>query len=708
MLIFAAAIRLFEALLFSQVNSNFCLSILWNLTGLCYDISLYLRTGIWLLIAFVGICFFSEKIARILIRIMLSMTLLLSMICVVFFTTSGFLVDKVVFSFSLTEIAITQASTKSSWWVYILIVGTPVLFYFVSSKRIFINHILLVVFIILTLLSFFIFRELSFHSNQYLVKTNKAYFLGKSAFSAFKEFEEDMNDENMVNAVKEFRAYFSKHKFVETAYPFLYQDDCHDVLSPFFNIKKEPPNIVFIIVEGLGYDFFNPVYQLMPFLDSLSKESLLWENCLSVSPRTFGVLPALLGASPLGEKGFMDKCPDNSEFNSLLRILHQNNYTNFFFYGGSMNFDNMGNFARQNNLSYLKEDEWDQDIIEQKLEKQGFVDDHLVYLQALRQLDRMNTSPRADVYLSYFTHIPFKYPQSAYFQNMLKNRIVQNNILSEQEKKEILNAIDMYGSFAYSDWALQQLMGGYKKRDDFENTIFIITGDHSLPAKQFGSYSNYHVPLIIYSPLLKAYRKMKGVVSHRDITPTILSFLQNNYHIKMPAEVTWLNTALDTSLNFNAHIFSPLQLIDHTIGGIVFKNYILCEGILEEINDNVACKINDSEILRKMNRLLFLYRSLDYYAFYNNALIRNQEAYKYKLSNTAIDIKDTIAPESHFAKQSQLKVVEGPLNHKTTLFFDNTCLYPIEFLNFDTPTAVEEFRVEIEFKIYIVKGTPKI
>jgi uncharacterized sulfatase len=599
-------------------------------------------------------------------------------------------------------VEIVQTSANSAWWVYILIAGAPVLFYFVSSKRIHIHNIVLITFIILTLLSFFIFRNLSLSSNQYHLKTNKVYFFGKSTFSLFKKTDENIANEDVVSAVKEFRSYFPKHKFVEPAYPFLYHAECHDVLSSFFHTKEEPPNLVFIIVEGLGYDFFNPKYQLMPFLDSLSKESLLWENCLSVSPRTFGVLPALFGASPLGERGFMDKCPDNPEFNSLLRILHQNNYSNFFFYGGSINFDNMRNFANQNNLSYLKADDWEQDIIEQKLDKQGFYDDHLVYEQALRKLERENISPRIDVYLSYFTHTPYKYPQSSYYQNMVKDKVMQNKAIPAPQKKEMLSSLDIYGAFAYSDRALQQLMDGYKKRDDFDNTIFIITGDHNLSAKQYGGYSNYHVPLIIYSPLLKTHRKMKGVVSHRDITPTLLSFLQNNFKMETPPEVTWLNTALDTSLTFNANTFSPLQLIDHSIGGVLFNNYLFSEGILEEIKDETVCKIDAPDILHKMNRLLYLYRSLDYYAFYNNALIRNEEAYKYRLAQTVVDIKDTIAPDSHFAQLSKLKVIEGPLNQKTTLYFDSACLFPIEFLYFDIPPDIEEFRVEIEFKIYIV------
>jgi len=701
LLIFSVAIRFFEAVILSQVNHySFGSNILWNFTGWCYDISLYLRLSTCGLVLFIAISFLNEKIVRVIVRILQSLMLLLSLISIVFFTTSGFLLDKVVFSYSLEEIwYIVQSSGKSPVWVYFIVMVLPVLYFYLSSKRIKINHTWLVIFAVLMASSFFIFNRLTSHSDQYLMKVNKEYFFLKSILKTQATFE---NNEEFVKAVKKFRTYFTEHKFAEIGYPFLHQATCKDVLSPFFNLKPEPPNLVFIIVEGLSYDFFKTDYQLMPFLDSLSKQSLSWEHCLSVSARTFGVLPALFGASPLGEKGFMDQCPNNPEFHSLLRILHQNNYTNHFFYGAWINFDNMGYFAHQNNMAYLNEDEWEQDIKDESLNVRGY-DDHLVYLQALRKLNQVN-APRIDVYLSNYTHTPFKYPNSSYYQNIVQNNVVQNKTLSNQNKKEILNSLDIYGSFAYSDWALRQLMEGYQKRDDFDNTIFIITGDHHVNAKQFGGYYNYHVPLIIYSPMLKSGRNMKGVVSHRDITPTILSLLQNNYHIKTPHEVAWLNTVLDTSLTFSARTFSPLQLIDHTVGGVVHHNYLLSEGILEELTDNGPRRINAPNILQEMNRLLSLYRSLDSYAFSNNALLRNHFAYKYKLANTVFNIEDTIASGSHFAKRSGLQVSEGPEGHPFTLYFDRTCLYPVEFLYFDIPKDIEEFRVEIEFKIYVINN----
>jgi uncharacterized sulfatase len=633
--------------------------------------------------------------------------LFFSIICIIFFSTSGFLLDNAVFAYSIKDtIGIIKASTKSPVWVYIVAIVIPVLFFYLSGKRIKIHRGLTAIFTILLLSSFFVLNSLSIQSKQYHIKTNKGFFFLRSTFQRqVPAFEE--NNEHLVNAVHEFRSYFPELQFVEPEFPFLYQAVYHDVLTPFFDLKSEPPNIVFIIIESLAYDFLRYGNIIMPFLDSLSKESLSWEQCLSVSARTYGVFPALFGTAPLGKDGFMELCPNNPAYHSLPIILSQNNYTNTFFYGGWMGFDNMAQFSKKNEITYLKERDWEEKIVKNNIGAAWGYEDHITYKQAHRILNNIRTSPRMDVYLSHSTHDPYEYPKSAYFQNIIKTKTIQNNYLSEKEKKNILSSLKLNGSFAYSDWSIQQLMEEYKKRDDYENTIFIITGDHDVRTNQFRGYANYHVPLIIYSPMLKSGRNMKGVVSHRDITPTILSLLKNNYAITTPNEVTWLNTALDTSSFFNANTFSPLQVIGHSIGGVLYHNYLLSEGILEEISDKGTKKIDNPEVLKQMERLQYLYQALDLYILNNDALIRNFYAHKNKSAKTAIDIEDTIAAKSYFTSLSKLPVLEGPQGYNTTLYFDGSSEFPIGFLNYEIPIGIDKFKVDIEFKIYVVNEGDK-
>ena len=707
LLVFAVGIRFFETVLFSKNNFNFPLSALLNTEGLVYDISLYLRIGIFLLIIFVITCFLNEKITRMVTRILLSFMLFLSLIGVLFFTTSGYLLDNAVFSYSFSEIIlIIKASSDTPVWGYFVMVGLPVLFFYLSGKKIKVNLVFLILFSLLTISSFFIFNKLSFNTNYYHLKENKTLFFVKSVFKQQSLTNKD-NSEDITKQIEEFRSFFPDHQFAETDYPFLYKAIYKDVLSPFLNLNSEPPNFVIVIMEGLGYEHLYNNYHYMQFLDSLSKKSLSWVNCFSVSPRTFGVLPALLGNTPIGVKGFIQQCPYNPEFQSLSKILIENRYTNNFFHGGKSSWIKMDMFSDVNDLIYMNDDEWDQDIQEETAGSEWGYEDHLIYKQALRNINRKNNIPRLDIYLTNTTHSPWKHAKEKDFINSVRSKISQNNKLSDEEKKIILNRLDIYGAYAYSDWSLQQLIEDYQQRDDFKNTIFIITGDHHYNSKQFAGSFNYHVPLVIYSPMLKTSRKMEGVVSHRDITPTILSLLHNNFNIETPDEVAWLNTALDTSIHFNANTFSYLQAAHGTCEGIIYKNYLYSEGVLDELTEKGPQRIENPvpNIVKPLERLLTLYKNVDNYTVLNDALLRKEQSNNLQ-TTTILDIYDTISMGSYFATRSKLPVLEGPERRKQTLYFDNKKSFPVNFLNYSfSDDDIENLRISIAFKIYILEDT---
>ncbi len=111
----------------------------------------------------------------------------------------------------------------------------------------------------------------------------------------------------------------------ESRYPFLHKDETPDVLGPFFNTAPTPPNVVIIIVEGLGRAFTGPDAYLgsfTPFIDSLAQQSLYWENFLSEGGLTFAVLPSIVGSLPFGQQGFADlgaQMPDHLSLPGILK-----------------------------------------------------------------------------------------------------------------------------------------------------------------------------------------------------------------------------------------------------------------------------------------------------------------------------------------------------------------------------------------------------
>ena len=105
---------------------------------------------------------------------------------------------------------------------------------------------------------------------------------------------------------------------------------------------EEKPNIVFIIVESLGGEFAGNGNQwsgFTPFLDSIIEKSLYWKNGLSLSGRTFGIMPSLLGSLPPGRQGFMSEGPVYPDHLTLISILKDQGYHTSHFSGFDTYFD---------------------------------------------------------------------------------------------------------------------------------------------------------------------------------------------------------------------------------------------------------------------------------------------------------------------------------------------------------------------------------
>ena len=121
--------------------------------------------------------------------------------------------------------------------------------------------------------------------------------------------------------------------------------------------------------------------------------------------------------------------------------------------------------------------------------------------------------------------------------------------------------MNIFSTLLYTDTAIKSYIEGYSNRPEFENTIFVITGDHRLiPITQKDKLCRYHVPLFIYSPLLKRTARFKSISSHFDVAPSMVSFLMNNYNFNKLEETAWLGKGLDTARQFRNIHQIPLLL----------------------------------------------------------------------------------------------------------------------------------------------------
>ncbi|MGB5667484.1 MAG: sulfatase-like hydrolase/transferase [Maribacter sp.] len=410
----------------------------------------------------------------------------------------------------------------------------------------------------------------------------------------------------------------------DVEYPLIQSQQIQNVLGEYFELKKEKPNIVFIIVEGLGRDFVGEGAEykgFTPFLDSLTLKSLYWENCLSNTGRTFGVLPSLIGSLPFGKSGFMEleKYPNKL---TMYSILKNNGYHTSYYQGTNSSFDNIDRFLLSENVDFVLDKSGFGSRFEMQEEDAagsswGYPDKEL--FKKSMSLPREAEQPRMEVYMTISTHEPFIPPKQEYYENKV-DQILSKSDLGSKAKKVIKKNDNVFATLLYTDSALKYVFEEYKKQPNYENTIFIVTGDHRLiPIPQRNNLSRFHVPLIMYSPLLKSTKKMSAVISHFDVTPTLLALLEDNYELKMPKRTAWMGNTLDMQSEFRCLKDIPLMRNKNELKEYISGKKLFSDGSVYEIDENMdlSTAFGGSKVEAKLDA----FKSMNAYVTANNKII---------------------------------------------------------------------------------------
>ena len=608
-------IRIIEAIALFVTGYNAEL-IANNLIGFAVDIAHIGWIVAAIFIIYLILNKLSRKAANIITRIIFATYLCISMLLVGYFVSTHIPLDSIITAYSPRELFVTlKANSPYNIPIAIVILIISLTFIIVPRKKIRIPVWLqIIIIVILAGCAFFpgLEKEKFRYDKEYYIIESKTEYLYNSLCN--NETIIQFTDNELKDKSEEFASYFPDYEFIDYRYPFMHKEKAKDILSPYIEKSKGKPNIVIIIVEGLcnylsGKN--STIASATPFLDSLSEHALVWENCLSTSERTFGALPSILGALPFGENGFLAYRHDVPTFKTLASILHDKGYKNTFFYGGWYGFDNMDVFAESNNIEMFY-DKAEYESVTQRNEW-GLHDEYML-LHSLKNVKESDGTPRLDIYLTLSSHDPFSYPNT--------DEYIKKYMALPQKGKSKTTAKEN-ASFMYADDCLRKFFTEYKNCNTFENTIFIITGDHKFDVTDKQNFiDNYHVPLIIWSPKLLENKRFPAVVSHRSITPSILAYLKHNYNINAPENSAWLNSGLDTCNEFSANTFAPYFSDDRKFVGITYNDKFITPKQTFSFclsDEKLSLKpTNDSSV----SNLPTLYRALENYIMNNDALIK--------------------------------------------------------------------------------------
>lgn len=629
-------VRFYELVIVSNFSNYPSGSFGIMLKGLKYDLVLYLQISAALLVPFLFIAYFSQKIARYFFTLVSILLILGDILLVKYFSTARIPLGADLLGYSVSEI---RHTLNTSGEISILPFVVIFLYLFMMS-RVMVNHVyfklkpwLMTVLTVLMFCSFLPIKQLNPDPSKFddefslFAANNKLSFFAQS-MSAHYLNQGSLNDKVFTFTTVSSSPEGNPFTYINPEYPFLHQETTPDVLGKYFNLGETPPNIVIVIVESLGRAYSGQDAYLgsfTPFLDSLMQKSLYWENCLSTSGRTFQVLPTTLASLPFGDHGFAeleDKMPDHISLISILK--KQAGYSSSFVYGGEAEFDKMDVFLNRQGIDQIIDSRkfgagYDKLPVSANGFSWGF-GDREIFRRYLEDLKAKPDTPRMDVMLTVAMHSPFVVTNQEYFNHRFEERLAGLK-LSEKIKSFDRQYVKELASVIYFDESIRYFFSEFSKMKEFANTIFIVTGDHRMPEIPISTQiDRFHVPLVIYSPMLKKAEKFSSIVTHFDITPSIIAMLNNAKYIKRPTVASWIGHGLDNSVDFRSLQTYPLMRNKNEILDLLSAELFLSDRTVYRIPPdlNIEPRGND-------NRQKQLKEELDNFIRKNNYACKNNK-----------------------------------------------------------------------------------
>lgn len=325
-----------------------------------------------------------------------------------------------------------------------------------------------------------------------------------------------------------------------------------DELDLHFNIDRNyasdtlfvPKNVVVIILESFSNEYIgalNPKVKYTPFLDSLIKESYLFENAFANGKKSNEAMPSIIASIPsLLNEAYSGSIYQDNNINSLASLLNEKGYHSMFFHGGlngSMNFDA---FARKAGFKqYYGMDEYNN--LSDYDGNWGIYDEP--FFNFFGKTLSSSPKPFFATLFSLSSHPPFAIPIQ--YQEKFKN------INTDKEK-----------SFAYTDLALSKFFAYAKTKKWYYNTLFVILPDHTPDAMDTyydTKVSYYKIPIIFFDPSRNWNGKSNKVASQIDVMPSVLDYLHYDKSFKSFGKSLWKNNDYEFTINYRDGVY---QLID--------------------------------------------------------------------------------------------------------------------------------------------------
>ena len=273
-------------------------------------------------------------------------------------------------------------------------------------------------------------------------------------------------------------------------------------------------NVVVLILESFSKEYIGFYNQHIdgykgytPFLDSLLAQSVTYTHSFASGRKSIDAMPSVLSSIPMLIEPYIVTPYSTNAVSSLAACLKEEGYATAFFHGapnGSMGFQA---YARSAGFEkYLGMDEYDG--IEAFDGTWAIWDEEFLQYYA-RSMSQMQ-QPFMTAVFTASSHHPFRVPKQ--YEGVFPK-----------------GTQPIHQCVGYSDHALRSFFAYAKQQDWYENTLFVLTADHTnqVSIPEYATAKGlFEVPIAFYSPRWnRGYLHNYGAVSQTDIMPSVLAYL---------------------------------------------------------------------------------------------------------------------------------------------------------------------------------------
>ncbi len=278
-------------------------------------------------------------------------------------------------------------------------------------------------------------------------------------------------------------------------------------------------NVVVILMESFaGYytGALGSPLQITPEFDKLSKQGLLFTRYFSNGTHTHQGMFATMACFPNlpGFEYLMQEPEGGNLFSGLPQLLSARDFNDLYVYNGDFAWDNQrGFFGNQGMTRFIGRNDYVDPVVS---DPTWGVSDQDMFDRAVTELRQLDPEkPFYALLQTLSNHTPYALPDPLPVDKVTDQGSYANDHLS---------------AMRYADWALGRFFDQIKDEPYYDQTLFVIVGDHGFGTPQQLTELNllrFHVPLLLIAPgMTERFGEHNDIVGTQvDIVPTIMGRL---------------------------------------------------------------------------------------------------------------------------------------------------------------------------------------